>query len=286
MTKNKIKLIHTVFAIVLAALALIVAVLFIAGCLDIYQSGSRPFSRESVAAHFRMIAIPVYLFIVSVIAGGILSLVLPFEDKKKKGVHHTGAELQRVNKKLANRPLAEKDRVSIACWNRARRILLAVTVCLLLLGVLVSCLYLFKEEHFPAENINREVLNAFAVTLLSLLPSLLCMIAHLTVSRRCLSICRSALKKSYSSDISAETALSVKSTESKEEESLVAKPLCRHLLRLRARCRTQGRVLSLTIKCLFVTLGILFVILGIRNGGAYDVVQKAIKICTECIGLG
>ena len=33
-------------------------------------------------------------------------------------------------------------------------------------------------------------------------------------------------------------------------------------------------------------VAITFVILGIFNGGMADVLAKAIKICTECIGLG
>ena len=33
-------------------------------------------------------------------------------------------------------------------------------------------------------------------------------------------------------------------------------------------------------------LGVLFIILGVMNGGARDVLVKAINICTECIGLG
>lgn len=37
--------------------------------------------------------------------------------------------------------------------------------------------------------------------------------------------------------------------------------------------------------CLFAA-AVVFVILGIRNGGAADVLGKAIRICTECIGLG
>ena len=31
---------------------------------------------------------------------------------------------------------------------------------------------------------------------------------------------------------------------------------------------------------------ILFIVLGVMNGGLYDVLVKAINICTECIGLG
>ena len=31
---------------------------------------------------------------------------------------------------------------------------------------------------------------------------------------------------------------------------------------------------------------VLLVVLGVLNGGARDVLAKAIKICSECIGLG
>ena len=37
--------------------------------------------------------------------------------------------------------------------------------------------------------------------------------------------------------------------------------------------------------CLFI-LALVFILLGVLNGGWYDVLVKAINICTECIGLG
>ena len=33
-------------------------------------------------------------------------------------------------------------------------------------------------------------------------------------------------------------------------------------------------------------IGVLLVVLGILNGGAADVLAKAVKICSECIGIG
>ena len=35
-----------------------------------------------------------------------------------------------------------------------------------------------------------------------------------------------------------------------------------------------------------IALAVVFIILGVNNGDMEDVVQKAVKICTECIGLG
>lgn len=42
------------------------------------------------------------------------------------------------------------------------------------------------------------------------------------------------------------------------------------------------RIARLAILC----LGVLFIVLGVMNGGSRDVLIKAINICTECIGLG
>ena len=33
-------------------------------------------------------------------------------------------------------------------------------------------------------------------------------------------------------------------------------------------------------------IGVVFVVFGIFNGGMADVLEKAVKICTQCIGLG
>ena len=46
----------------------------------------------------------------------------------------------------------------------------------------------------------------------------------------------------------------------------------------------EGRLLR--IRALLYGIAVLFVVLGIFNGGMRDVFVKAIQICTECIGLG
>lgn len=41
-----------------------------------------------------------------------------------------------------------------------------------------------------------------------------------------------------------------------------------------------------TLRIMILSTALLFILLGVMNGGAYDVLIKAINICTECIGLG
>ena len=40
------------------------------------------------------------------------------------------------------------------------------------------------------------------------------------------------------------------------------------------------------LRWLLLALAVVFIILGIRNGSMTAVVNKAIRICTECVGLG
>ena len=47
----------------------------------------------------------------------------------------------------------------------------------------------------------------------------------------------------------------------------------------------EKRAINATRVVVFL-IAILFIVLGVRNGGMRDVLQKAIRICTECIGLG
>ena len=39
-------------------------------------------------------------------------------------------------------------------------------------------------------------------------------------------------------------------------------------------------------RCVCIALAVLLIGLGIVNGGLWDVLVKAVNICTECIGLG
>ncbi|MBR4434921.1 MAG: hypothetical protein IKS90_02355 [Clostridia bacterium] len=40
------------------------------------------------------------------------------------------------------------------------------------------------------------------------------------------------------------------------------------------------------IFALLIIVSVGFIVLGIVNGGALDVLAKAVRICSECIGIG
>ena len=48
----------------------------------------------------------------------------------------------------------------------------------------------------------------------------------------------------------------------------------------------NNRITVWVVRGIVIVIGVSFIIAGALNGGADDVVTKAINICTECIGLG
>lgn len=75
--------IHRIYNIVFSIVLVIAGISLIAGCLNIYFSGDQPFSRESVAATFSGIALPVYLALAMTIINIIWGFLSPTDEKKK-----------------------------------------------------------------------------------------------------------------------------------------------------------------------------------------------------------
>ena len=42
----------------------------------------------------------------------------------------------------------------------------------------------------------------------------------------------------------------------------------------------------LVLQILFVVIGVIFIGIGIKNGEPDKVLQRAIRVCLECIGIG
>lgn len=51
-------------------------------------------------------------------------------------------------------------------------------------------------------------------------------------------------------------------------------------------CTEKKPVSTAVVRIAILSVALLFIVLGAMNGGLQDMLSKAIKICTECIGLG
>ena len=253
MKQDTIKKIHRWYGRILAAILVALGILFILSCLDIYTSGPRPYSADAIALRFKRIAIPVIIGVIGATGGIALNLLLPLESKRQKGLSYPEDVMLRLRQK-ANIPSVQKEMKLRLVYR------LSATICFVVL-MIYPLIYFLTPEHFSISELNADIVHAIVVVLIPTAVGLaLCWMCKVLINKsfqREASIYKSAIAEGSRKDISKDT---------------VPEP--------------RGRMMLPAIRLVVAVAAVVFVILGIFNGGAEDVLKKAIAICTECIGLG
>ena len=262
MTSEKKRRLHKVYGVVLSVLILLTGGCLAISCISIYKSGDAPFTYESIAAHFDRIAIPVYLCIGGVLGGFLVTLVWPLEEKSFKPRREEGVVLKRLTARLDTELCDAETLASIFRERRMRRI---VTVTATVVGVAsfaYPLLLCFKKGAFTVENLNGDVIAAS----LAVLPAaVLALTAGIAARLLC------------GASVSRETALVKAALAAGHKKTAVTSDVTPKADRPRVRLAIRSAILAIAV---------LLIILGVCNGGMADVLGKAIRICTECIGLG
>ncbi len=253
MTQDKIRKIHRFYGWILAAILAVLGILLMLSCLDIYLSGPRPYSAEAIALRFQRILIPVVIALVGMIGGIGLNLFLPLEEKRPKGFSSPEDIMLRLRKKTGIPPVQKEIRL--------RFILKNVTALCFAAFMLYPLIYFLTPGHFSVSELNKDVIKA---VLTALVPAavglLLCW------------ICRSLINSSFQREASVYKQALADGHKASNENTVL---------------QIQGQHNNLTvIRLVIIAAAICFIAIGIWNGGAADVLKKAIAICTECIGLG
>lgn len=260
MSQNKRKQLHTVCGIITAVLVLMAGICFILSCLSIYKSGEKPFSPESVAAHFKMIRIPVLACIISVAVSAILALIFPQDAPKTKSIRAQIDILSTLKAKAGSVTDEELTMQLRKEQNRFQAINIILTLSMIAFFAR-PFLFFLKPFRFTVESLNRDILQFLFTFVLYSIAFLACAIirAYLTRSsiQKLIAVYKSAIAEHKCDGIAP-------APEAKKE--------CKHGI--------------LIARCAVAAIAVVFILLGIFNGGIQDVLGKAIAICTECIGLG
>lgn len=249
-----------IIAIATTACVILLGILFMVCCAHLYfTGGDQPYSRERVGDYLIILAVPSFITLALVIFGVIYNVATDQRDERITA--RTSSELlesftKRFDPKgfpedVKAKSDAERDKRQIYAW-------LAYDISFLL--TMIAIVYFDLFTSFTVENLNGDILNALA----GILPLAVCAVAvH--------------IPKTY----------------------LIEKSCARELEILKESVKTGGATVAaksedgaakadygLIARYLIVGAAVALVILGIFNGGMNDVLQKAVKICTECIGLG
>lgn len=237
-----------------AAAVLLLIGLFCWQCIDIYVTGARNdaitgnsiFSMSIVTDRLETWLPLIWLCLVVIVMAIILHI--PFKDDAPAPASTPEYRLRQLKLRLSSLPDAAKKEES------RRRVLYAGFGILVFLLLLPALCYVLDINHFKDWDLE----SVLAEMILHTLPW--CLFAALA------------------------WALTI---------HLITKSIEREILALRAGPKSDELPSSklstqhpVKIRFMLFTAALLFILLGIMNGGLYDVLVKAINICTECIGLG
>lgn len=244
----------------LAVITLVVACLLIFQCISIYVAGNAPsnlteagvrihdvYSREIVATYFRPVVVPALVWLTMFVICVVMRLVLP---RKERMLPDREPEIMLFlfwESRENTEDMREEQRA-----RRLRRVLCLVwcLVCAALAGA-----YLLNVSHFTSWDLEQ----VMGQMLLHVAPPTVAAFAALLV-------------------------LSVWEKDSARRENEMARTA--PVKKDKAPAPKQpGKGIAIGRVCLYAA-AIALVVLGVLNGGMYDVLVKAINICTECIGLG
>ena len=247
-----------IYRIVFSVVIVIAGLCLIAGCINIYNLGDHPFSREVVAETFSGIAIPVYLCLGLTIISFVLEAVLPSQSKKPAMRQAYRSILERLYLTRDINQCDEGLRNQILALRKNRKLHSIIRTIVLILSSIAFLIYALNGSNFHSTEINSSMVRAMWI-----------MIPCLAVSFGYALFATYNNEKKLQKEIELVKQISTTETASTSEEKT-------------SYYNRKEQVLRYSL----LGIGLFCFIYGYVSGGTVDVLAKAINICTECIGLG
>lgn len=263
MSNKTKKIVYLIYGILLSLLLVVSGILLMISCYNIYQLGDRPFTPESISEAFSKIQAIIYVTLGGIAIGAILKIFLPIDEPKFKANIAPITTLKRLEGKY---DLSACEKADIATYTKARVIRIVLKVIAIALCTIFS----------------------LPVLIVALIPASYTMEYNQSVVTLCYLIIPAfivcalfALAYVYSNEILINTQIS-------SLKALIAdgKVQKREVTECSACKRRKERYHIAAARIIVAIVAVIFIVLGIFNGGMEDVLSKAINICTECIGLG
>lgn len=249
-----------IIAIATSVCTILLGVLFIICCTHLYfTGGDKPFSRESVGSYLAILAIPSFITIAISITGLVFAYVNKIKDDELS--KRTNLEiLESFKSRFIFNSFDEETRLNIIPLKKRKDIANIIAISVSAICSVVIAIYFLFIGDFSNTDLNREILSAMAVLLPLSVVAVAIHIPKVYIVEKC----------------------------AKEEYNLLKASIKAHGIPSLANVSAPEKLLSSIniTKCVIFCVAAIFIVIGIFNGGMADVLQKAVKICTECIGLG
>ena len=254
MKKEALEKLRTPLRVTLSVSLFAAGICLMAACVGIYRSGDKPFTRESVAAAFGPIAIPVFLCLGLILAAAVYELLLPCPQEKKTA-RQTRMLLNRQQQRTDLNLCPEELRSQVLSLRADRKLYDRIGWAVLAISAVLFLSYGMNGDNFHSTRINESMIRA----MYWLLPC-------------------SAVPFAWGCFAAAKNAASMRAElellKTAPRESRIAPP------------RPKFSRMTLYLRAAILVIAVICLVGGFFAGGTADVLTKAVNICTECVGLG
>lgn len=257
---NKSKL-DKIFLLIVSIQTLLMGSLFIVQILRIYYGNEGVFTKEICSKYLLEILPVIIIWGLVIVASYIYFYIKNNPQKHIAKITNTYKlnSLMTICPEFINENLDEEYTL-IKKEKKNRRIAWIINIVIVSLCSLMGLGYLINVKHFDASgDLTQQAIDMG----IHLLPW--CIIGFISLIIR-------TLYEEYSAKKEIELIKKIIKTDGKKQKDLYNNK----------NKNTMVNVARVSI----IALSVLLIVVGIFNGGAEDVLQKAINICTECIGLG
>lgn len=262
-------LINRVYKIILSIFTIIFGLLFVLFSLTIYFKGKEMivdnpnyqiYTREIVDKYLSYMIIPFIIWLLMIIGSYLIKNYFPINEKNTLKIE------QKITYKLLANRIPENDenyknQLDIINKERKKRKIVFVIISLLcLLFMIFAARYLFDFSNYSGttnETIQKDTINMIINVFPWIIASFLLEIGYVvfeTLSIQKEIIYIKEILKTYKGQI----------TKNKKKH--------------------YTKYINITRVCIF-TISVVFIVIGILNGGPATVLHKAVELCMECVGL-
>lgn len=261
--------------IVLSVLTVVLGIVFICIVADIYYDGKGSnviYSAEIVKARLLPLIAPVVIWVVGVIACFVLSIHFPSYQKTQANL----SKRNKINKLKEKLPSSgnedfEKEKKIFNGFEGIRCALFILATAFSIVSAIITIIYLSSVSYFAEKEINEGVLDLVRVCgpfiLVSFILFAIAGVYEIVTAKF---------------ELNLMTKMMVHGKGNPHVENKIKKSI----KSLQAKSSKYNSQIVWSVRGIVFALSLVFIILGILNGGVEDVWSKAINICTECIGLG
>ena len=264
---------RSVYGIFLGALSIVLGVAFIVQVWRIFYVGERAFTAARIGKYFWQIAPIVFAWIEAVIGGAVLHCAYPTTETLPT-YKNESATLARLSRLLPN-----GQTQSAFARRRETAWIVCFSLCLGL--VAAACVFFFTPISIAEEGFFAA--HEEATRLVLALPWFVVVVcvwsgvsAYDTKSKKNEIV---AIKKEIAKNAKAGVKASVSNVDKTRSSRL-----SEELASVKKFCTNRWFLFGLRIA--LVVVAVVFIVTGIAGGGMDDVFEKAVNICTQCIGLG